>query len=84
MLIVASWVHRNRILPLATFKRTGLLAWLQKRLAKQSLLNGAHLCTGIHQYIRNHSFLSISYSHFQVQLPFVSMWSMDNSHGMQL
>ena len=46
--------------------------------------NQAHLGTCIHQYIRNHLFLSTPYSQFQVQLPFIAMWSMNNSRGMQV
>ena len=57
---------------------------LQKFFRKNLLPNQAQLGTRIHQYIRKHLFLSSPDSHFQVQLPFVAIWSMNNSHGMQL
>ena len=59
-------------------------AGLHKFFRKKTLPNQAHLGTRIHQYIRNHLFLSTTYSHLQVQLPFVAMWSKNISHGMQL
>ena len=70
--------------PTSTQGSTFTSAGLQKSIGKQSLLNQVPLGTRIHQDIHNRFFLSTSYSHLQLQLPFVSMWSIDNSHGMQL
>ena len=59
-------------------------AGLQKFIRKQPVSNQAQTGTRIQQFICNHYFSSTPYSHFQVQLLFVSMMRMGNSHGMQL
>ena len=74
----------TQIFPIGDLQAHWSSARLQKLFRKQSVPNHAHLGTCIHQYIRNHLFHSTPYSYFQVQLSFVSMWSMENSHSMQL
>ena len=84
MPIVASWLPPPIISPFCNLQAHRSSAGLQKFFRKQSPPNQAHLGTRINQYIRNYLCLSTPYSHFQVQSPFVAMWSMNTSHGMQL
>ena len=59
-------------------------AGLQEFLLEQPSPDQAHLGTRIPQHIHHLLLSSALYSHFQVQLPLVTMRRMDDAHGMQL
>ena len=59
-------------------------AGLQEFLLEQPSPDQAHLGNCIHQHIHHLLLSSAPYSHFQVQLPLVTIRRMEDSHGMQL